>query len=219
MEDIAKDIINNIVDNIVKEEICYVCHEEVSLPISRFCCNKRYHEGCIVKWVATNQYPKCPVCRKWVKMDIKKACDTIYQDYLLREARTKLHIAIDYTQDISPYGHTGTSTDTQTQEIIDLLESGFDNEPNEEIMRLPESPSFTTASNILGTGNRWRQRRNALPPLRTRSNSERLQNEPNRLLQSQVNNMRSFVRHLNNHSSMMEQMFDQSWNNFYNGSS
>jgi hypothetical protein len=200
-EAIVKGLINNIFNNVVNEkakenkskkygseEICLICHEPlIDDLVYRFCCNKRYHEECLVSYVALNQYAKCPICRKWVKRDIKDSCDIIYREYQLRHARKKLKLATDYTDEVSYFSRTNQDvpgSGTQTGDSPD------------NPIYVSEDDIFTHVDNLLDLDMPTPPVAAIIPtPVRGR--------------------LRNVIRDQRNQVSMMQRVFDESWNNFF----
>lgn len=196
-DQIVGDIINNIINNVVKsdnkksrksDEICLICHDPLEGTVYRFCCNKQYHEECLVSYVGINQYPKCPICRKWVKKDIKDACDIIYREYQLKNARKKLKLATEYTDDVSYFSrtrheraHPNTDTETSTSDLVEEVSPDDIISHLEEMMNIPE-PEVPIA---------------AVLPIPVRGE------------------LRNIMRNQRTQLSMMQRMFDESWNNFF----
>lgn len=196
-EKIVHNIINNIIDNVIKNnnkniDICLICHESLydNEIIYNFCCNKRYHEECLVSYVALNQYPKCPICRKWVKKDIKHMCDIIYKEYELKNARKRLKLALDYTEDISHFSRTNNEEEEENHLLDDFFDNNLQNNNSqtdnntfsifEHLLDIPEDSPINTITPI-----------------------------------TNVSPLRNLMRHQRNQVSMMQRMFDESWNNFF----
>ncbi len=211
--EIAQDVINNIINNVIKEnnkqqqvKVCLICHDPLDGEIYSFCCNKQYHEECLVSYVGINMYPKCPICRKWIKKDIKDACDIIYKEYQLKNARKRLKLATEYTEDVSFYSQTNRehpNTETQTPDVNNPFESP--STMDYEIMHdlegighyeqlIPRAPIF----NMPVTGNLFD-----------------IINEQEPRMQRRRRIDRTSVR---NQVSMMQRMFEESWRNFFNDS-
>ena len=103
--EIIYDIISNIVKPKEKKKTCYICLEDIEYDekVFRFCCDKIYHEYCLSQYAHINQYPKCPICRKFIKKDIIDALKIIYREYEIKEARTMMNGAWEFTTNENPH--------------------------------------------------------------------------------------------------------------------
>mgnify|MGYP000480586156 CR=1 FL=1 len=105
----ARDILYHIVHQVVKTDEkpipCYICLEDIVIGerVLRFCCDKIYHEYCLSQYAHVNQYPKCPICRRFVKRDVVNALQVVYREYEIQDARTQLQGTWDFTQDANPH--------------------------------------------------------------------------------------------------------------------
>lgn len=101
MENI-KQIIDKTIDNAIKLSSCTICQDDIYIDDKYFlfCCKQYYHEQCLSTYIWINTYPKCPICHKLIKNDIKKDFDYIFEkNYKLDYIRNKIKNTKYFTHD------------------------------------------------------------------------------------------------------------------------
>jgi hypothetical protein len=106
MELNPKKMLNNIIDNAIIKQSCLICQDNIYIDDKYylFCCNQYYHEKCLAEYIGLNMYAKCPICHNWIKKEIKKAFDIIFDKvYKVDYMREKIKETSIFTQEENIY--------------------------------------------------------------------------------------------------------------------
>ena len=138
--EIIYDLVSNIVKSKEKKKTCYICLEDIHLNdrILKFCCNKIYHEYCLSQYAHVNQYPKCPICRKFIRREVIDALQIIYREYEVQDARAKMHGTdlSEFTQDENPHNQSGVTLESPPSREHQTFPFNLNYEPlNQPLLR------------------------------------------------------------------------------------